>query len=224
MMASTTEDPELHPEDIDPTLGNEALVIDPPTDEDAADGEATGSLGETREAEASGFAQAFDIDDTIRASRMIQVSDGSQLIVSFEALIDWRSGTDVAIKLVSRTLRQRPTAQVYPLRTTFFMTIETKKLGRTIPPLDVSPMENDWPTYGLNLHSAHLNYGKYSPGSPWVARANHVSLTFSGARLIRATGEPRDNKTHRIIVHAAGGFGSGIWFTTEAKSAIRGGK
>lgn len=78
----------------------------------------------------------------------------------------------MAIKLVSRTPRHRATARIYALRATYFIPLATKKLDRTIPPLGVTPMENNWAPYGPNLHSGHLDFGKYRPGSPWAASSS----------------------------------------------------
>ncbi len=123
----------------------------------------------------------------------------------------------------SRTARQNPGSQTYSLRTTLRFTFITKKFGRTGPPIDMFPMEDSWPVYGLNVLQATPKSGHYGPGAAFAARANNVYLPFSGAHLIDATGEPRDNPLQQFSVWAIGGFDGGQQFATAAKSAIRGG-
>jgi len=106
-----------------------------------------------------------------------------------------------------------------PIRFTFI----TKKLGRTNPPIDMFPMEDSWPVYGLNVLKATTKWGHYGPGAAFTARANNVYLPFSGAHLIDATGEPRDNPLQQFTVWAIGGFAGRQQFATAAKLAIRGG-
>ena len=166
----------------------------------------------------------FDIDDRLSASKAKEFAGGVRITVGFQALIDWASGTKVNIQVVSYTTREGGNPNVvYDLLTDFVIVIWTKKFGKTSPPLDVTPMEDDWPTYGLNPIGASLTWGQYRPGSPFVFRSNTVKLPFSGTHVIRATGEPRDNKTHRVSISAFGGFVSGQRWRTDEKSAIRGG-
>ncbi|MBA3279924.1 MAG: hypothetical protein H0U22_14685 [Geodermatophilaceae bacterium] len=169
------------------------------------------------------LAPPFDIDDRLDGSRTIAFSDGSRLVISFQALIDWISGTAARVKLTSRTVRQNPGNTTYSLSTTFRFTFITKKLGRTSPPIDMFPMEDSWPVYGLNVLKATTKWGHYGPGAAFAARANNVYLPFSGAHLIDATGEPRDNPLQQFTVWAIGGFAGRQQFATAAKSAIRGG-
>lgn len=206
------------PQPDDDGLSADAVLAAPSDDVEASQAVEYGEA--SAEAE---VAPSFDVDDTIRGSRTISVSDGSRLVVSFEAFIDWQSGTKVGIKLTSRTVRENPDTKVYPLSTTFRLTLITKKVGNTNPPMEVFPMEDDWPTYGLNLLQANLKWGFYGPGSAFSARSNSVMLPFSGPHLIAGTGEPSDNKIDKVTVWATGGFTSGQKFSTEARSAIRGG-
>ena len=213
---------EPRPEDEDESLGTEDTAFVVPVPEEAggevvADGDASPEPDDPLEG------LEFDIDDTLRASRVIRVNDGSRLVISIEALIDWTSGTGAQVKLTSRTARENPGGRVYRLMTTFRFTFETAKVGNTNPPMEMSPMEDEWPTYGLNLLQSSLKWGHYGPGSAYAANLNNVSLPFSGVHLIKGTGEPRDNKLRKITVWATGGFASGQAFHTPAKSAIRGG-
>lgn len=58
---------------------------------------------------------AFEIDDRIDASQTIEITDGSRLVISIQALIGWTSGTSARVKLTSRTLRENPGNKVYAL-------------------------------------------------------------------------------------------------------------
>jgi hypothetical protein len=204
------------PQDEDPTLGDDEFIAEVPAEDlsDAGDGAA---------APENDLAPSFDIDDTIRVSRVVPVQDRSRLVISVEALIDWRSGTKVGVKLTSRTVRQNPGQQVYALSTSLRIVLITKKLGSTNPPMEVTPMEDDWPVYGFNLVSSNLNWAEYQPGSAWVHRANEIWLPYSGPHLVQGTGEPPDNPIRKITVWAIGGFAGLQQFHTDARSAIRGG-
>jgi hypothetical protein len=169
-------------------------------------------------------AAAFDIDDRLSAAQSKMFPGGLKITVSFQAQIDWASGTKVRVQVVSHTTREGGDNRLtYNLLTNFAIVISTKKLGKTVPPLDTVPLEDDWPTYGLNVVGANLSWGKYTPGSPFAAWNNSVKLPFSGPHIIEATGEPRDNKTQRVAIAAYGGFGNGARWWTAEKAAIRGG-
>jgi hypothetical protein len=213
---------EPQPEDDDASLGSgDTEPVAEVPEEAGDDAGAEGDPSPEPEEPLEGL--GFDIDDTLRASRVISVNDGSRLVISFEALIDWTSGTGAQVKLTSRTVRENPGGRTYRLMTTLRFTFETAKIGNTNPPMEMSPMEDEWPTYGLNLLGANLKWGHYGPGSAWSASSNNVYLPFSGIHLIKGTGEPRDNKLQKITVWATGGFAGGKAFNTPAKSAIRGG-
>jgi len=169
-------------------------------------------------------AAGFDIDDRLSAAQSRVFPGGLKITVSFQALIDWASGTKVRVQVVPRTTREGGDNRLtYSLLTYFAIVISTKKLGQTVPPLDTSPLEDVWPTYGLNVVGANLGWGKYAPGSSFSAVSNSVALPFSGPHIIEATGEPRDNPTRRVAIAAYGGFANGgRWWTAE-KAAIRGG-
>jgi hypothetical protein len=207
------------PEDQDPTLGGQDLDLalpdfepsDPRWEEPDRDLETL-------------LTPEFDIDDTIRGSRTIgPFGDRSSLVISFQAFIDWKSGTKLSVSLKSRTLRTNPGTRVYSLNTSFRMTLLTEKLGRTQPPMEVFPMEDDRPTYGLNVYGASLRHGFYGPGSVFSVRSNDAWLAFSGTWQINGTGEPLDNKITKITVYAYGGFTGSTQYATAASSAIRGG-
>jgi hypothetical protein len=169
-------------------------------------------------------APGFDIDDRLSAAQSKVFAGGLKITVSFQALIDWASGTKVRVQVVSHTTREGGDSRLtYNLLTNFAIVIVTKKLGKTVPPLDTFPLEDDWPTYGLNVAGANLAWGRYVPGSPFAAWNNSVKLPFSGPHIIEATGEPRDNKTQRVAIAAYGGFGNGARWWTAEKAAIRGG-
>lgn len=169
-----------------------------------------------------GLPDGFDIDDTIRASKTGKLPDGSQLIISFEAFIDWRSGTKVGIQLRSRAIRTNPGSKVYPLFTTFQLTLLTKKIGNT-KLMEVTPTEFEWPTYGLRLVRVSPKQAVYAPATAFSDRNNSVMLPFMGDHLIEGTGPSRDNKIVKVSVFARGGLITGQQFQSPTKSAIRGG-
>lgn len=143
---------------------------------------------------------AFDTDDQGRREAVIPLSDGTRLHLIQQILVDWKSGTGVDIVLRGwlnrRTTAGRlPTGNPYTLRLAHTLTYTTRKIGRTNPPIDLTPMSNG--TSGFFLLSGNLRYGQFQ--SEWyAARNNSLTLHYSGSWMLRARGEPRDNPIDRI--------------------------
>lgn len=143
---------------------------------------------------------AFDIDDRGRREAAISLRDGTRLHLIQQILVDWKSGTGVNIVLRGWLNRrttggQLPPDNPYTLSLAHRITYTTRKIGRTVPPIDLTPMSNG--TFGFFLLSGNLSYGQFQ--SEWyAARRNSLTLHYSGSWMLQARGEPRDNPIDRI--------------------------
>ena len=89
--------------------------------------------------------------------------------------------------------------------------------------MEIHPTQDVWPAYGLVLKGSGLTHARWQPWRPAVRKGNEVQLPFTEKMTIVATGEPSDNKVRKITVWAVGGFEGRQIYSTEKKSAIRGG-
>lgn len=172
----------------------------------------------------AGARPAFDIDDKGRRESRIALSDGTHLSLIQETFVDWRAGTKVALVLKGwvnrRTADGRVPANAYTLSLAHAITLTTRKLGRTTPPIDLTPSSNG--TAGFYLTGAHLNFGQFRSEAK-AGRSNSLALHYTGGWILDAAGEPRDNPIDRVqsqVVLTLGGRS----YVTASYAAQRGGK
>lgn len=173
---------------------------------------------------AAGVRPAFDIDDKGRRGSRIALTDGTHLSLIQETFVDWRAGTKVALVLKGwvnrRTADGRVPANSYTLSLAHDVTLTTRKLGRTTPPIDLTPASNG--EAGFFLRGAHLHFGQFR-SEAWTGRSNSLVLHYTGAWIVEATGEPRDNPIDRVQTQLVVTVG-GRSYVTAPYAAQRGGK
>jgi hypothetical protein len=169
-------------------------------------------------------AVSFDIDDKGRRERVLRLGDGTRVQLIQEVFVDWRSGTSVAVVLKGWVNRRTATGglphNAYRLSLRHGLGLSTRKIGRTVPPIDFSPLSNGvsgfYPLQGATLSAATW-------ASEWfTAQNNSLYLHYIGAWLIEATGEPRDNPIDGLWANAVVWLAGKPW-STETYFARRGG-
>lgn len=199
------------------------------TEEDApgdpfADQPADGVDDLTPFREASAAAPAFDIDDQGRRTATITLTDGTRVQLIQDVYVDWRSGTSVGLVLKGFANRRLANGQLpgnsYRLQLRHGLSMQTRKLGRTLPPIDFAPLSNGQ----VGLYVVTPSFGGCVFNTEWgSAQSNSVTLHYWGALQISATGEPRDNPIDRIQSHFSILLGTRE-HSTPAYAARRGGQ
>jgi hypothetical protein len=213
---------EIVDEELPTVEGLEITEEDAPGDpfaDDPADGDDTSPAQG-----ASVAAPAFDIDDSGRRTATITLTDGTRIQLIQDVYVDWRAGTSVGLVLKGFANRRLPNGQVpgnsYRLQVRHGLSLQTRKLGRTVPPIDFAPQSNG--RDGLYVVTGNLNLGVFNTG--WDgAQSNSVTQHYWGAWQISATGEPSDNPIDRIWSHFSIMLGNRE-HSTPAYAARRGGQ
>lgn len=169
-------------------------------------------------------APPFDIDDRGRRVARLALNDGTGIQMIQETFVDWRSGGTVAVALKGWLNRRRNDgtmpANSYYMSMQHVLGLQTRKLGRTNPPIDFSPMSDG--SAGFYVTHASLSSGVFTSEAAG-GRSNSLALHYIGAWLITAAGEPRDNPIDRIHAHLTLNYG-GRSYVTGRYAAQRGGQ